>query len=124
MAALKVVTKVQEEELSEKESHLTIKGREMENLQKLKKSLIKQHRKLKSEKNALETKVETVSSMHIHIKVTYLCIYVCVCVCVYVRAYVCVHVCHRRRNLFRTEGELFEILRLIYVYRENHNPME
>ena len=35
--------------------------REMENLQKLNKSLAKQHAELKCKKNALDTKVETVS---------------------------------------------------------------
>ena len=65
MTALICTTKMQEEELSEKESHLMVKGKEMEKLQKLNRSLMKQCIELKCEKNALDTKVEKVSTIHI-----------------------------------------------------------
>ena len=62
MTTLKFATKVQKEELSEKESDLMVKGKEMEKLQKLNRVLTNQYAKLKCEKNALDTKVQNVST--------------------------------------------------------------
>ena len=62
MTALKFSTKVQKEELSEKESHLMVKRKETEKLQNLNRLLTNQYAELKCEKNALDTKVENVST--------------------------------------------------------------
>ena len=62
MEVVKISTKMQGEVLSEKESQLMVMKKEMQNLQKLNKSLTKQYAELKCEKIALDTKVKNVST--------------------------------------------------------------
>ena len=65
MEVVKISAKMQGEVLSEKESQLMVMEKEMQNLQKLNKSLTRQYAELKCEKNTLDTKVKNVSNVHV-----------------------------------------------------------